>query len=178
MQGIRQLLDRREVYSGRIIRVGVDQVEMESGFRTLREVVHHPGGAVALARSPEGKILFVRQPRYPLDRQLLELPAGKLDGGEDPAEAVRRELEEETGYVAERWTHLSSFYSSPGFCTELLHLYLAEGLRPGSIKPEHDEMITVESYTLEESLDLVRRGEIQDAKTILGILWARAYAVF
>jgi len=176
MHGIRRLLDRKQFYSGRIIEVTVDQVELENNLQTIREVVAHPGGAVVLAWNPEGKILFVRQPRYPLNKELLELPAGKLDGKEDPAQAAKRELEEETGYTAEKWSHLTSFYTSPGFCTEQLHLYLAEGLIPGSVRPEHDEMITMESHTLEEALVMVQNGGIQDAKTIMGILWARAFS--
>ncbi len=178
MHGIWRLLERKQFYSGKIIEVTVDRVELENNLQVIREVVAHPGGAVVLARNPEGKILFVRQPRYPLNQELLELPAGKLDGKEDPAQAAKRELEEETGYTAEKWSLLTSFYTSPGFCTERLHLYLAEGLISGAARPEHDEMITIESHSLEEALGLVENGSIQDAKTIMGILWAQAFSCF
>lgn len=172
MTGIKRLLDSTRIYSGRIIDVTVDQVELENGFPTVREVVTHPGGAVALAWTAEGKLLFVRQPRYPVGRLFLELPAGKLEKGEDPLTTIQRELEEETGYRAERWSHLLSFYTSPGFCTELLHLFLAEGLQPGSLKPERDEMISVEHHSLDEAMEMIGRGEIMDAKTIIGVFWA------
>ncbi len=167
------LLERNRLYSGRIIDVHVDHVELPNGQKAIREVVNHPGGAVALAMLPDGRILFVRQPRYPLGLDLLELPAGKLDGGENPAVSVLRELEEETGYRAASARHLTSFYTSPGFCNEQLHLYWAENLQPTRQNLEHDEMIAVELHTLPQALEMTRDGRIQDAKTIIGLLWAQ-----
>jgi ADP-ribose pyrophosphatase len=168
-----RLIERQKIYSGRIIDVRVDHITLPAGQAAIREVVTHPGGAVALATLADGNILFVRQPRYPLGRDLLELPAGKLDAGEDPSNSVLRELEEETGYRAGRIQHLCSFYTSPGFCNELLHLYRAEELTLTRQNLEHDEHISVESYALPEAIEMVSDGRIQDAKTIIGLLWSR-----
>lgn len=167
-----KLLERKHIYSGRIIEVTSDRVELPNGQETIREVVGHPGGAVAVAQLDDGRILFVRQPRYPLGLELLELPAGKLDPDEDPALTVLRELHEETGYVAARATHLSSFFTSPGFCSERLHLYHMCDLQRGQQKLEHDEMITIEKYHLSEAMEMIKDGRIQDAKTIIGLVWA------
>jgi ADP-ribose pyrophosphatase len=173
MSGHDQLNERQKIYSGRIIDVRVDHLTLASGQPAVREVVTHPGGAVALAMQADGKILFVRQPRYPMGLDLLELPAGKLDAGEDPSVSVRRELEEETGYRAGRIQKLCSFYTSPGFCNELLHLYRAEDLTLTRQNLEHDEHISVESHSLQEAVEMIGDGRIQDAKTIIGVLWAR-----
>lgn len=175
MQGIHRRLHSDRVFTGRIIDVVVDQVEMENGGLAVREVVEHPGGAVVLAVDDDGKIIFVRQPRYPVNLKLLELPAGKRDQGEAPEITARRELEEETGLQATRMIHLVSFYTSPGICNEELHLYLADGVKIGKINLEHDEMITLERYSLEEALHMVRTAAIKDAKTILGILWLNSF---
>jgi ADP-ribose pyrophosphatase len=169
------VLEQKHLYSGRIIGLHVDKIILPGGQQTIREVVTHPGGAVALAMLNDGKVLFVRQPRYPVGRDLLELPAGKLDTGEDPAKSVLRELEEETGYRAGKVRLLCSFYTSPGFCNELLHLFLAEDLIPTRQNLEHDEQISVEQYSLPEAMQMVRDGKIRDAKTIIGLLWGEIF---
>lgn len=176
MSSDRRLLERKHLYSGRVIQVQIDKIVLPSGSEAIREVVLHPGGAVALAIRENGNILFVRQPRYPLgqDLNLLELPAGKLDPGEDPAVSVARELEEETGFRARTIRPLCSFYTSPGFCNELLHLYLAEDLSPTQQNLEHDEQILVEQYSMSEALQMIRDGRIRDAKTIVGLLWGKS----
>lgn len=158
------------VYSGRIVSLEVDRVEID-GDIYLREVVRHPGGVVILALLPDGRIPFVKQHRYPLDQDLLELPAGKLDPSEKPETCAARELEEETGLRALEIRHVCSFYTSPGFCDELLHLYFAPRVERTAAQPEADEDVAVEIYTLQEALYLVETGAIRDGKTILALLW-------
>ncbi len=165
-----RLISTQDVYRGRIVDLIVDEIEM-SGKRTIREVVRHPGGVVVLALTSGGSIPFVRQHRYPVNREVLELPAGKIDNREDPSEAAARELEEETGFRAESLIPALSFYSSPGFCDELLHFFFAPKVRRVGANPEFDEHLEVEFYSLAEALQLIDRGEIQDAKTICGIYW-------
>ena len=118
-------LNRKTVYSGHVFKTIVDQVRYPSGAESVREVAQHPGGAVALGVFPDGNILLIRQYRYPFDAVIWELPAGKLEPDEQPLACARREFEEETGYSAATWQHLTSIYTSPGFCDEVLHLYLA-----------------------------------------------------
>lgn len=161
---------RKHIYSGKIIELIVDQIEIQ-GEECLREVVRHPGGVVILAEFPDGRIPFVRQLRYPMQRQLLELPAGKLDGGEKPAAAAARELEEETGLRPGQLEHLFSFYSTPGFCDEILHLYYCNQMQVVEPNPEFDEDISIEMYRLEEALELCQSGQIVDAKTLVAIFW-------
>jgi ADP-ribose pyrophosphatase len=134
-------------------------------------VVRHPGGVVILAELEDGTIPFVRQSRYPMAKALLELPAGKLDPGEDPARCAVRELEEETGLAADPLHHVYSFYMSPGFCDEILHLYHTNRTRRTASNFDHDEDIVVEYYTLEQALQMADQGEIEDAKTVLALLW-------
>ena len=167
-----RLLSTRDVYCGKIVDLVVDEIEI-SGIRTIREVVRHPGGVVVLALTPDGTIPFVRQHRYPVNRDLLELPAGKIDDREDPSRTAARELEEETGFRPESLARIHSFYSSPGFCDELLHFYFAPRVRPVEARPEFDEYLEIEFYTLDESLALIDRGEIQDAKTMCALYWLR-----
>jgi len=165
-----RLLAHEKVYEGRIVSLEVDQIEID-GRTYLREVVRHPGGVVILAVAEDGRIPFVRQHRYPLEGELLELPAGKLDRGEDPEASAARELEEETGLRPLRLEKVFSFYTSPGFCDELLHFYFATQVARTQPNPEADECLTLEFYRLDEALPLVDQGEIRDAKTILALLW-------
>ncbi|UCF39237.1 MAG: NUDIX hydrolase [Acidobacteriota bacterium] len=164
------LVSQREVYQGRIIDLVVDDIEV-NGFETVREVVRHPGGVVVLAEVEPDRIPFVRQHRYPLNKDLLELPAGKLDSGEPPEISAARELEEETGYQARSIRHICSFYSSPGFCDELLHFYYTDDVSKSEMQTEIDEEIELEFYSLDESLAMIDSGEILDGKTITAILW-------
>jgi ADP-ribose pyrophosphatase len=161
---------RTLVYSGRIVELIVDELQI-NGRETIREVVKHPGGVVILVELEDGTIPFVRQGRYPMEKTLLELPAGKLDPGEGPDVCASRELEEETGLAADFLDHVYSFYTSPGFCDEILHLYYTNRTSRTASNFDHDEDIVVEYYTLEEALAMVDRGEIEDAKTVLALLW-------
>lgn len=163
------LIERRNIYSGKIVDLIVDTIEVK-GRHYLREVVRHPGGVVILAEQ-EGRIAFVRQHRYPMDRILLELPAGKIDPGESSSVCAARELEEETGLRPMTLEPVCSFYPTPGFCDELLHFYYTARVEPTRGNLEHDEDIVVEMYTLEEAIEMGLRGEIVDAKTLLALFW-------
>src|ERR1700690_3728799 len=136
-----KLLKRNNMYHGRVFNIIVDDVEYPSGTKSVREVVEHGGGAVVLAIFPNRRIMLVHQHRYPLNEFIWELPAGKLEAGEDPLHCAQRELEEETGYRAARWTKLTSIYTSPGFCNEVLHIYLGRdpAEAPGGQKLEEGE---------------------------------------
>lgn len=166
-------LARETLYHGRVFDLVVDQVEYPSGNRSVREIAHHPGGAVAVPVFEDGTLLLVRQLRYPLGKHIYELPAGKLAPGEDPVLAAGRELEEETGWIAGELEPLGSIYTTPGFCDEVLHIVLATGLResPGGHKREEGEFsMTVHRVLLSAAVAMIEAGEIQDAKTIIGLL--------
>jgi ADP-ribose diphosphatase len=158
-----------EVYRGFIVNLTVDHITTASGITTVREVFHHPGGAAVVPVLPNGNILLVRQFRYPIQQDLLELPAGKIDPGETPESTARRELAEEIGYHAGVLEKLAEFYTTPGFCTERLHLYLAKELTPTKEQGDDDEEIIVEQFSLSELKSLLCSGRITDAKTIIGI---------
>ncbi|HUN66551.1 MAG TPA: NUDIX hydrolase [Bacteroidota bacterium] len=168
-----KLLRRSTVYDGRVFTIEVDDIEYPSGRRSVREVARHGGGAVVLAVDAMRNALLIRQLRYPLDEFLWELPAGKLNRGEDPLDCARRELGEETGYQARKWSKLTAIYTSPGFCSEHLHIFLAEEISPrpeGRAPEEGEETMTVTSMPLDEAVAMVERNEIVDAKSICGIL--------
>lgn len=160
-------------YSGRIIDLRVDEVRYPSGNESIREVVEHPGGAVIVCLFDNTDILLVTQYRHPFGHVVTELPAGKLDRGEDPLEAAKRELREETGYAADSWQKMTALYATPGFCNEVLHLYLARGIRrdpAGQALEEGEASITVSRVPLAEAAAMIDRQEIVDGKTIAGIL--------
>jgi ADP-ribose pyrophosphatase len=163
----------------RILEFRIDTVELPDGSRSTRDVAGHPGGVAIVAIDDAGRVLLVRQWRHAIGRALLELPAGTLDRHpdgslEDHAPAAARELEEETGYRAARWRYLGGFYTAPGFTSELMHLYLATELAPahGSrLGPDDDERLELEARPLDEAIKMAERGEIADAKTLVGLLW-------
>ena len=162
-------------FEGRVFNVVVDDVEYPSGNRSVREVARHAGGSVILALFPDHRIILIRQHRYPLGEFIWELPAGKLFTGEDPVECARRELEEETGYMAAEWKLLNAIYTTPGFCDEVLHIYLATGLTeaPGGRKLEEgEETMTMKIIPIEEAAAMIETMEIRDGKSICGILQA------
>lgn len=170
-----QVLSRTVVRRGKVFDLVVDEVVYPSGARGVREVAHHPGGAVVVPLFEDGQVLLVEQWRYPLQTRILELPAGKLGPGEDPLVAARRELEEETGYTAERLDHLSSIYTTPGFCDEILHIYAGRGLRPLAHGPRREEgelTMTLRILPFGEALAMARDGTLRDAKTIIGLFLA------
>ncbi len=163
-------LSSKLVYDGRILRLHVDTVELPNGAQALREVADHPGGVAIVALDNDGNVLTVKQYRYVFSRVMEEIPAGKLEPGEDPREAALRELREETGAVPERFSDLGALIVSPGAYGEVLHLYLAEGLTVGAQSPDEDEFLDVVRTPFGEMVRRVLRGELQDAKTVAGIL--------
>ena len=165
------VLSHQEVYRGKIVTLHVDTIRQESGRTTIREVVLHPGGVTAVPVLDDGRILLIRQFRYPIGKFILELPAGKLDSGQSPLDTVARELEEEIGYSAQTLSYETTFYTTPGICNESIHLFVAKDLIQTTQRLEEGEHITLEAYTLEECLKKIATEEINDGKTILGILW-------
>ncbi|GAB4413953.1 MAG: NUDIX hydrolase [Anaerolineales bacterium] len=163
-------LNSRLVYEGRLIRLRADEVALPNGRRTVREVVEARGAVGIVALDDEGYVILVRQYRRPAGRELWEIPAGTLEPGEDPAACARRELAEETGFTAQEVRPLAGFYTSPGFCDEWMHLFLARGLSEGPQAQEDDESIRVARVPLADALAMIRSGEICDAKTVAGLL--------
>ncbi|TBL79827.1 NUDIX hydrolase [Paenibacillus thalictri] len=161
-------LHTEPVYQGRVISLQVETVRLPNGETAKREIVKHPG-AVAVLALLNDKMLVVEQYRKPLGKSQVEIPAGKLEPGEDLLEAAARELEEETGYRCDSLRHLSSFYTSPGFCDEILHLYVAEQLSKGTVHLDDDEFLECEAITLEEAQQLIKQQKISDAKTIAAV---------
>jgi ADP-ribose pyrophosphatase len=156
------------IFEGKIITLQVDRVQLPNGEIATREIVKHPGAVAVLALLGD-KMIVVEQYRKPLEKSQIEIPAGKLEKGEDPLDAACRELEEETGYRCGTIRHISSFYTSPGFADELLHLYATEQLVPGDAKPDEDEFIECEAITLEQAQQYIREQRISDAKTIMAV---------
>jgi len=159
-------------FSGIMFNLVVDEVEYPSGNRGVREVVEHPGGSVVVPLLDDGSVLLVYQFRYSVKKNLFELPAGKLDAGEDPKVCAARELEEETGYTAGRLTELTAIYTTPGFCNEQLHLYVATDLKklPTGQRLEEGELdLIVKAIPIDEVLQMIENQDIVDGKTICGI---------
>ena len=157
-------------WSGRRIRVRVDEVERADGHRTTREVVEHPG-AVAILAWDGARLAMVRQWRHATQAVLLEIPAGTLEPDEPPIETARRELAEEVGLAAATWAEGPRFYTAPGFCDELMHLYLATDLTDADGEADADEVLEASWMTLADALDAIDEGRIRDAKTIAGVSW-------
>jgi len=170
-----KIISSEEVYRGKAVSVKREEILLPSGKKIYRESVIHCGASAILPIKEDGKIIMVKQYRHPVGEILLEIPAGTLKPGEDPKECAARELEEETGYRAENLIHLLTIYPSPGYSSEILHIYLAKDLRRGIQAPEIDEDISVTEMTLDEILNGIREGMIKDSKTIVAILY---YMVF
>ena len=156
------------VYRGKIINLRADDALLPDGKPCKREVVEHPGGACVLFVR-EGKILLVRQFRYAYGEELLEIPAGKLNPGEDPALTAARELEEETGFVPRQVHLLYTMYPAPGYTNEKIYIYEAEGVKEGSVHPDEDEFIASAFYPVEQVRAMIEQGQIRDAKTIVAV---------
>jgi len=171
-----QLLRSEKLYVGKIVNLVVEHVKYRSGNEAVKEIIEHPGGGVVLAVFENNDILLVKQYRYPIGGDVIELPAGKLDNNEDPQHCAERELREETGYVAQRWTKLTTIMTTPGFCNERLHIYMAQGLSPspqGQSLEEGEQSIKLLRVPLVEAVAMVERGEIVDGKSIAGIFFGQ-----
>lgn len=160
----------QEIFKGKIVNVKVDMVAMPDGSLAERELVGHPGGVGVVALTEDMEIILVEQYRKPIERAILEIPAGKLDSGEDHRVCGIRELEEETGLCAESFEYLGFIYPSPGFTDEVTHIYLATELYQGEVHPDPDEYLDVIKMPFSEAMERVMRNEIADAKTVAGIL--------
>ena len=166
------LLRQEKLYIGNIVSLRVDHVKYRSDNEAVREVIEHPGGGVAFAVFDNNDILLVKQYRYPIGGDVIELPAGKLDAHEDPQHCAERELREETGYLAGRWTKLTTIMTTPGFCDERLHIYMAQDLTlspQGQTLEEGEQTIKLMRVPLADAIAMIERGEIVDGKSIAGI---------
>ncbi len=169
-----KIISSHEVYKCNLFRVTEEEATDPSGFHIKRSIVQHIGSAVMMAVDEKNRILLVRQFRLPAAKSLWELPAGRLDEGEKPLQAARRELREETGYQARNWKKLATFWPSPGYVAEKMTIFLATGLAAGKAEPMEDERIECRWFTRKELDGMIREGKIEDGKTILGFLtWMR-----
>jgi ADP-ribose pyrophosphatase len=159
-----------DVFEGKLLRVKRDTVRLPDGETATREYIDHPGAVMIIPRLPDGKLLLERQFRYPLARIFIEFPAGKIDPGEDPATTAARELLEETGYTAERWSHIGTLHPLITYSTERIEIYTADALTFVGAKLDAGEFVEIITATLEEALTWIDRGELTDVKTMLGLL--------
>jgi ADP-ribose pyrophosphatase len=165
-----RVLTHERVYSGKVLDLDVDEVEEPGGIRGRREVVRQRGSVAALPVHDDGRIVLVRQYRYAVDRHVWELPAGRIDPGETPEEGARRELEEEVGLRPRSLEPFLVFWTTPGFCDEVMHLYRATRLESVPPRPEADESIETGTFTLAEAQEMIRRGEVREGKTLVALL--------
>ena len=173
-------LSSKRVYAGRVINVDIDTVRFPNGSTGDLEMVRHPGASAVVPflsdpYADDPSLLLIKQYRYAAEGFIYEIPAGKLDGGEDPRVCAERELREETGCSAERIEHLYTFFTTPGFTDEVIHAYMATGLTRGDVAHEKDEFMSLETVTMSQALELIRTGELKDAKTALAILYAAGF---
>ena len=166
-----RLISSKVSFRGPVFSVTTDQVEEPGNVRARRDVIHHSGSIVVLAVDDSNRVLLERQYRYAAGQRMWELPAGRIDPGENPLAAAKRELIEETGYRAKRWQKALFFYVSPGFLSESMTVYLARGLTRGKAEPEDDERIQVRFFPLAQAVGMAMSGKIVDAKTISSVLW-------
>lgn len=166
-----RFLHGERVYDGKLLKVHRDTVAMPNGHEEVREVIRHCGASVIVPHLGDDRYVLVRQYRYALGRETLEFPAGRLDPGEEPLDSARRELKEETGYLATRWEELFQIHPAPGYSDERLWIYLAEDLQAGQNSPDPDELVLVVEMSLDEILRRLKKGEITDSKTVAALLY-------
>ena len=164
-----------KVYKGKIVNLRIDTVELPDKKYSKREIVEHPGSAGIIPLTDDDSIILVKQFRKPVEKSLLEIPAGKIEINEEPRQTALRELDEETGYTSNKLEYLFEFYTSPGFSNEKMYLFLATELSEGEAKPENDEYIETVKIKVEDLVDMVNKGEINDSKTIISIFYAERY---
>jgi ADP-ribose pyrophosphatase len=172
-------IKKDKLFSGKIIDLYLEEVSLPNGKTSKREIIKHPGAVAVIAITDDNKIVMVRQYRKAMERVLVEIPAGKLEKGEEPHVTAKRELEEETGYTCESLTPLLSFYTSPGFADELVHLFIANGLRKDTIEHhlDEDEFVDLLEITLEEAQEMIDNKEIYDAKTAYAVQFLQLQAL-
>ncbi len=170
MELFEKTISSKYLFEGRVVRLRYDEVELPNGNRANREIIEHYGGVAIAAITDEDEILLVRQYRHPYEEVIYEIPAGKIEKGEDPFECGKRELKEETGAVAERYELLAIDYPSPGYCGEKIHIYYADKLTFSEMELDEDEFLDVERVPFEKALEMVMSGEIKDSKTQIAIL--------
>ena len=168
-------ISSKKIFEGEIVELFVDKVKLPNNKIAIREKVTHPGAVGIVPVSKEGKIILVKQFRYPLGSVLLEIPAGKLGKNENPLDCARRELREEIGATGGKLIHLTTFYTSPGFCNEVLYLYLAINFEKKENNLDDDEFLRIVELKMKDALSYVENGKLKDAKTIIGILLSRDY---
>lgn len=166
-------VDSEMLYAGKILNLRRDKVNVPGGNTAAREIVEHHGGVTVAALTPEGRLVLIKQFRKAAKKDVLELPAGKLEKGEEPLEAAIRELKEETGYTAGRIELLSRFYAAIGYSEEIIHLYFATDLVPGEVEFDTDEAIEILEYDLDDAVRMCFSGEIEDSKTLVGVLMVK-----
>lgn len=169
MSYIEKTMKSEKVYEGKVLNLRIDTVELPDKKYSKREIVEHPGAVCVVPITSDNKIYLVNQYRKAIDKEILELPAGKIEIGEEPKECAIRELKEETGLSANNYEYILEFYSSPGFCNEKIHLFFARELEEGIATPDIDEYIDLKKYSLDELLHMIEIGEISDSKTIIGL---------
>jgi ADP-ribose pyrophosphatase len=165
----------REVFKGNLVELYFDKVRLPNNKIATREKVLHPGAVAVVPVNKNNEIVFVKQYRYPIDKVLIEIPAGKLENNEPPIECAERELEEEVGAVDGKFTHLTTIYTSPGFCNEKIDIYLVQDFMEKGSNPDDDEFLHIIKIHFDECIRMINSGEISDAKSIVGILMARDY---
>lgn len=163
------VFESERVYEGVIVNLRVDKLRKSNGTEALRELVEHNGGVVVACQPEDDQVVLIRQYRYSVDEEIYELPAGRIEIGEDPFLAAKRELTEETGYTANEWSELVRMYSAPGFCNEILYLYRAADVTLNERRLDYDEDLEVLVFNLDEAWNMALTGKIRDAKTIAGI---------
>lgn len=164
-------LSTEQIFNGKVVSLQVDEVELPNGKRAKREIIKHPGAVAIIAITEDKKIILVEQYRKALERTIVEIPAGKLEKGEEPAECAKRELEEETGYDCETLELINSFYTSPGFADEIVHVYFAKGLKKkeNAAELDEDEFVHLLEWSLEEAIHAIEEKQIYDAKTVFAV---------
>jgi ADP-ribose pyrophosphatase len=167
-----ELIESQSIFKGLVFNVERDRLREENGCEIIREVVRHAGGAGCLPLFDDGRVALVKQYRHPARRELLEIPAGKIEANETPVECAAREVEQEIGFRAGRIQQLAEFYSTPGFCEERLYVYLATELEQTGQNLDHDEFVEIVYLPLGEAVAMAERGEIEDSKTIIALLLA------
>ncbi len=169
-------LSSESVFEGNLLHVRRDRVLLPDGKEALREHILHPGAVVVIAFTDARELVLERQFRYPPGREFIELPAGKIDAGEDPADTAKRELAEETGYLASRWRHLGVMHPSIGYSNEHIEIFLAEGLSAAPAKLDDEEFLEVFTLPLATAIEWVRTGAISDSKSVAALFWAEKVA--